>query len=115
MMLEPAAHYLSGFPVQYLPPAARPCPECNGEGEFEIMLPAGITDLEPRYKSEECQLCRNEPCCETVECCSCGEELPWLIDKHGDDIQTSSLGETSPACALCALDLFWWEVEQYEM
>lgn len=52
-------------------------PYCEG-GQVAVQLPAGITDLEPRYRFEACEACEGQGYQPFQECAHCGADLEPL-------------------------------------
>lgn len=103
-MTSPAetARYVYEFPTGPLPEDhdVFRCFECEGEGGFEIRLPARSTDLEPRYRSTPCEECRGG-FVEFAECVGCDREIEAGVDGVGAVERCVETGRASALCGPC--------------
>jgi hypothetical protein len=83
------------------------CEECDGEGGWDELLPARITDLEPTYRFNPCEECE-DGYHRVVECVYCGAEIDTDVMGLGAvEVSISQLGRfCRPLCGPCG----WAEV-----
>lgn len=100
--------YVYEFPTGALPEDHEVfrCFECDGDGSFEQQIPAGVADLEPRYRSTPCEECLGHGYAETAECVGCDREIEAGVEGVGAVERCVATGRASALCGPCA----WIEI-----